>query len=632
MKKNTQILSEVHRVLDLMGLQNISEDVTLIDEQPTPTQPIAQAAEWLKPLFKSLKNQFKSLLKKDMVVDSRGQRAIYKFGDRKIEKAEFDNLIDLFSSSKDDLNVKYNEFIKIKPGETQIDFKARLAQLIDDLGPDYQNAAYERFMQGWFKAKLSSTTFEKPEITSELSFYKALSKYKKTKGDDFDLTDFLNTELKIDDPLDQQVLIPKIEKRLREFETNPTEFKNSVKKPIETSVTPLGEFEKMKLFSFLKDRTFIWSKFREGFKKILDEYEQEILATVKEWEKEAAEIVLSSKGSSSNSTEALRTLSAVYAQKISTILAQAKIKFGDDAIKILEDSGLPEDILRWFKGKKEPFFAIFDTFFQMTKEIPTDKKGWSKFKELVGSTKELVGSTIKSFALAFEGFYRTISKYFAESFWKGVGKIFKDLINPFTQIGGFFWTKTWGSFSNLYGLLVKHGAFQKNPNLKALFRDAFIYTWLVGVVSYFVDVIWEISKELFWKPISLGLNYFICSDRAKNIFGEGFTTFCYTWDKLDDFERTGTDAVKYLIPDAIGDAWNKKFASMGAGYLILDALPVVSVLTGFVERAVDIFFFLRYDVPNLIKEAKKKTQELQKEAIKTIPEQTIEIKAATPID
>lgn len=585
-RKKNLLSEDINRVREIMGLL-----------------PINEAIDPFKPFFKLLRNVARKVLNPQEVevITQQGIRKIeYKIAGRNVAEDVYKMYSKLLNTDGDEFKAAYQAFVKKIGNETDEAYKARLRNLIQVLGDDYSIELYKEFFKSWFKK--TGDMFGNA-LKSEKAFYKWMSKAKQRKiasGDEWDIAKWLKDEVRLlDDELDLEALVPQMEKRLKEFEESPVNFKTKVVKKATGKVVPLSQDRINYLKNFLGRRASLFSTVFRNWGKTLEEYEQAVLGYMEAY---ADDVIKATQGGASK--EELQTLSAAYAQQVSLILRKAKLKFGDEAISILEDSGLPDDIIAHFRNNQDDFFKYFN----------------EAFSGLESSVRVTMGDTFMS---SMRNFVNGIAKFLLDLFTLKIGKVLKNLLNPETNLGTWFWTKSWAGFDTMYQVASKNAILSKNPRWLKFFAEASLWTTVASISGYFLQIGWEVFKELVIKGISQNIIVPICymiSDIIPSmrystdpVTGEGKEGPCIKLDKMSQYEQEGWNALLLAVPNAAYEAWNESVERLGYKGIALHGVPILSQIIGFFERLPYSLGAFRQDIKPLHDESKESQDNLKKE-------------------
>lgn len=585
--RKQNILSEdINRMRQIMGLLPINE---------------AASVDPFKPFFKGLRSIVRTILKPQELeeITQTGERRIaYYIADRKVAKETYDIYKKLLDTEGYEFKNAYEAFTKKMAGESDEIFKGRLRNLLQILGTQYSDGLYEQFFKSWFK---KTGDLFGGNLRSEKAFYKWMSKGKKEAldgGEEWDIRMWLKEKGVLDDDFDIEALAPEMEKRLSEFEENPLFFKPKVIKKSGTVVSPLTKDQIAYFKQFLKSRVTLWTTMFESFGKTLQDYEKTVLAYMERY----ADDLMRLKQANATSEE-MDTLATAYSMKIATILRKAKAKFGEDALEILEDSGLPPEIIAKFRNNNDEFFKLFNELWE-------------------GVDDSLKTTILDSFKSSMKNFIISVGTLLRQIYTLKLKQAFTNLLNPNTNLGTWFWTKTWAGFDTLYQVAAKNQMLMKGGrNWTKFLVEASMWTAAAGAASYFIRVAEEIFIELVVKP--LGKLATLLCETASNIVpslmykvnsetGEAESGLCLELREMSKYEREGWESAVMLFPDALADAWTKMIEPLGYPGLIAQVTPVVAQIKGFYERLPYTVFGLRPDVKPGHEEAEKKKEELKK--------------------
>jgi hypothetical protein len=585
-RKQNILNEDINRMREIMGLFPLNE----------------QMQNLFAPIFKSLRGTVRKILNPSIeeIITQNGVRTnVFKIAGRSVPEDVYNMYYKLLNAEGDEFMRAYQQFTNKIGNETEEMFRGRIRSLLQTLGDDYANEFYNEFMKSWFKQ--TSDLFP-DALKSEKAFYRWMSNARKkafSEGREWNLSDWLRGVGLVDDTFDLETLLPTFEKRLKEFDENPLNFKTRVVKKAPGKVVPLSEPRINYLKRFLGKRNTLFTSIFKSWGKTLQDYESTVLGYMEAY---ADDVIRASKLPAEAQKETLDTLSAAYAQQVSIILRKAKLKFGDDAIQILEDSGLPDDIVAHFRNNQDDFFKYFN--------------------ECFASAKSSVRTNIwESVVSAGRNFIKTISKFLLDVFTLKWKTIVKDLLNPETNIGTWFWTQSWSGFDTLYQIAAKNKLLSKNPRFWSALGEGVVWTSVASAAGFILSVGGEIFKEFVIKPIGKiitevcemisvwvpSLMYKVNPDTG--VAEEGW---CPYLAEQSEMEREGWSAITMAIPDGFADALRKSIVSKGYAGIIATALPVVAQAWGFVANLPYTIGAFRPDIKPIIGKSEEKQKELKK--------------------
>lgn len=593
-RKQNLLSEDINRMREIMGLIPLNE---------------AASIDPLLPLFRLLRGTARKILKPEIApgITQQGQKyLIYKIAGKEVTEDVYMMFNKLLNTEGDEFKNAYQAFIKRFAGETDEMFKTRIRNLLQILGEEYTTELYKEFFKSWFK---KTADLFPDALKSEKAFYRWMSNAKKKAikdGKEWNMYNWLKNKSDeggvnlLDDELDLEGLLPTLERRLKEYDENPLNFKTEVVKKTPGKVVPLSQDRINYLKRFLKSRSSLFSTIFSNWGKTLQEYEAAVLGYMEAY----ADDVIKAKMLPANvQKETLDTLSAAYAQQVALILRKAKLKFGDDAIQILEDSGLPDDIIAHFRNNQDDFFKYFNEAFQ-------------------GADSAIQTSVAESMFNASRQFVRTMGKFMVDFYTFKWVKIIKELLNPETNLGTWFWTNSWSGFDTLYQVAAKNALLSKNPRFAKAFAEAVIWTSVASAAGFLLRTGWETFKELGIKGPTQLIIVPLCNAIADFIpslkysvdpkTGEGVEGWCPLLDEISQFERQGYAAITMAIPDGIVDAWEQSVAQKGYVGIVGSALPLVAQIYGFIERIPYTLGAFRPDVKPLHNKSEEKQKELEK--------------------
>jgi len=495
MRKNKVLTEQIDNILDIMGVpkKTIKEDI--LNEQNPSKTPFFR--ELIDKAYEILAPTVRRELKKDG-----GEIERYFIKGRAVSEDEYKRYMSLFTNNLDDFERNYKDWISKYGNETEEQAAARLKNFAFELGPEFANKLYQKWVKSWLSKNINLGGVE---IDSEKGFYRILSKIYQ-KGAKLRIPDetgnFIEVEVKpndldgilkllVNDPLERQILYPKINKRLDDFITEPYKWETEVIKDIKKEVPGLNRYQREFLNSLLGSRSTVWYKIFSGWKKTFSELEDEALAYGEKFKEELARINAAGAKDPKQLETMIRDLTTAYSIQISTILNQAKIRFRDKAVQILEDSGLPKEICQTLRTDEDIFFQVFRENFEYLPE---------GFRKGMVNTMVSVG---RNFINVWIDFIKKIMTLQIKSSMKQV-------LNPSTNLGTWFWSGVWGGMNTVYGELIKKGVKTGSARWNFLIA-AFIWSAVAKFVGWIARGIWGTFWEFIGKTIVNGVDSVLCS-------------------------------------------------------------------------------------------------------------------------
>lgn len=544
--KRKFLKEDVERILEVMGIDSSKKNLILEQNK-------------FRKLLSFIKDKLDFRVE-DVVSRSGSREPQYFIGNQKVEKSLFDDLNDLVNTEfndAQDFDRLYNElFVTGKLGETSSTVGLRRTMLKNLLGDEYKKLLYNDVIGELIRTR---------QLKNEASFYKLLLNKKKANNGLLNIRNELNN-MGFSDPLDQDILTSKIQKKLKDIEDNPGKpFETEVTRPILTNVSALTKREISWLNNVLGTRSTYFTHLGKVWKGDFDSLVDEILAYSKKFEESLSSLPAKT---DEKYIEQLQTLSNAYAIKIANRINAVKIRFGDDAIEVLEDYGINPELMQKLKTDPDTFFKIFR---ENLYEAPP-----GFLQTLEDSVSVLLSSFVE----------------LSKNILKGaLGKAMKNIINPNTPLGNWFWTSHWGGFNTLYGLLVKHG-FHKDTNKFKLFLSMFAWTAIAriigGIVMGTIKTVWEFIIKPIWER----LKGWAC-DAWTYWFGE--SKWCDELEQINlekigkgYFTEFGIYWATKVVDSVVSDLEKRTGLSIATTFT-----PVIGMVKGFLEN---IPFSLLYEL------------------------------------
>lgn len=487
--KKQSLYENIHRILEIIGefpTNNFINEATVATPRlPNPLK-----------IWSSLKSKAADILGllKEPKFDRTGNRTIahtinINGSPRTIESDLYDLINSLITTSGADLATAYRNFIT---RGTKEEIAERINLLVKALGPDFANELYEKLL-----TELQTKVPRDPNlpvspgnplisaIKSEGELYYDLSKAQELaqgSGGEFNLKNQIATW--IQDPLQLEILYPKIEKRFKEYQENPKKFVPEVGKP-GVLTRKLNEKEQKSLNRLLGTTSTYWSKIFSTWSETLEELNNEIDGYMKG-------LLQDLKNAKPENVESITN---AYTIKITTSLNKLKIRMREEAIEELEKMGLPEIVVTKLKDDPDSFYKTFrENFFHKAGQVNADVKG---------KVISAVGDAFKTFYEAAIQIFKTVMKFsfdFVRFKWKDA---FEPLLDPRTNLGNFLLTDSWSGLNKMYGLLVKYGWNNQKwfrGNIK-FFLEATLWTNIAYVAGSIALGVFNATVNLILKPL-----------------------------------------------------------------------------------------------------------------------------------
>lgn len=583
------VTEEINRYRQIMGLLPLVEAETEAESESKATTVAAPRIPFPKIGFPKLRAKYYAKINPEAIPQTTAQGVKYieyKLAGKPVSEEQYNLVTRLFNSEGPAFTSAYDDFVTKLANETEEAFVGRLKKFLTLLGPEYKNDLYSKFLRAWYEG--TAVFGNNQTLRSEIGFYKWMLRDKKTAeaaGDVFDVKKWLKEKLNIDDALDLESLSEKVAARLDEYAENPASFKVEVKK-IVPKKKPLNKVKVDYLKSFLGKRTAIWTSIFSKWEKTLQDYEKSVLGYVEAYTDEVARLAALDP---TKQKAMVDDLSAAYAVKIAGILRKAKIKFGDEAIAILEESGIDPNILLYFKNDEDAFFRYFNEAF-----AGLDDASRTTFMQ---SAKLNMKDFVKTI-------YRAIVKLFSLR-WYGLAR---EVVDPSTRLGTWYWTSTWGSFDTYYQLAAKYNIWSRNPTLAKFWGEAWLYTVMAGLIGYAASVCWEVFKELVLKTV--GKMFALVCDGISGIHpafrahyddtGEPVQGWCADLWQATEYEEEGWNVLLLTVPEAIYDAYVDKLQKTPIWSQVFHGIPGLAQVLGFIQNIDRTLLLFRQDVFNQI--------------------------------
>lgn len=449
------ITEEINRTLEIMGISkqiNLEEtfgvDKQLIGESSILKGLMRQASDFLKPEVKKLSSGAKEYFVGGRAVD----RDFYESFLRLVN--DFDTHWPTFLNRQGYLK----NFASILRGSPEI-----TKQFYDDL--------------------LTDLILKVKAVKSEKNLYNVLRKREVAEGSAFDL----ETELAriVPDPFERELLFPTFRKNYEEYKRGtfkPTVFPRDVNvKSITLDEKQIKNFNKV-----ISTSTRYWYKFTQAFRKSVDDFRLEVEGLSKGYLEQLSNV---------KNVEEAKALANAYAVQISNKLSLMEMKLKGSAIELLEEEGIPTDVLDILRNDQEQFFKLFRDGIAVA-----ERNGFevSKFIDFMG---ESITNNLKELGT----FFKTL---FSKEFVNAI----KHLFDPKTDLGIWFYTNQWAGLNKLFHLAVKTGALQNKKAalewiLKALFATNVGYLVGWGTKAGLLSA-WEIiGKPIYNMSVGNLLNF-----------------------------------------------------------------------------------------------------------------------------
>ena len=453
-KKENLLIEDIKRNLQLMGItqspniiESMFSDKNILTESSILKKLMIDVFDGLKPQKLKVANNVEK----------------YVIGGTEVDNAFFNS----FKRLKDDFDANWPRFIS-NPG-----YASKLADILRQ-NPTIVKAFYDDLMTDFI--------LRVPGIRSERNFYKLLKKkedaiiaHNKANPNAqlpaFDVDNELKTM--ITDSLERETLIPMMKKNYDQFKKG--EFKSTVypKKPdvptIKLTNRQIANFKKV-----VSTSSRYWNNIYQVFTKNLDDLRLDIEGLSKGYIE-----------SCKNTTdpEQLKDLANAYAVQISNKLSLMESKMKNSALDLLEEEGIPDEVLQVLKNDQNTFFKMF--------------------RESIQASDETVSGYVDLITESITRNFQEISTFIKKLFSKNAFDAVKHLLNPRSDLGTWFYTNQWAGLNKLFQLAVKNGAFESNkafwtkfiPKVLIATNIGFLTGWLAK--AGLMTIVEEVFKPLY---------------------------------------------------------------------------------------------------------------------------------------
>lgn len=449
------ITEEINRTLEIMGISkqiNLEETFgvgkRLIGESSILKGLMRQASDFLRPEVKKLSSGAKE----------------YFVGGRAVDRDFYESFLRLINDFETHWPTFLNRqgylknFASILRGSPEI-----TKQFYDDL--------------------LTDLILKVKAVKSEKNLYNVLRKREVAEGSAFDL----ETELAriVPDPFERELLFPTFRKNYEEYKRGtfkPTVFPRDVN----INVDPLSPKQIKNFNKVISTSTRYWNNFTQAFSKSVEDFRLEVQGLSNQYLEQLSKV---------KNEEEAKTLANAYAVQISNKLSLMEMKLKGSAIELLDEEGIPGDVLDILRNSPEQFFRLFRDGIAVA-----EKNGFevSKFIDFMG---ESIANNLKELGT----FFKTL---FSKEFVKAIGHLF----DPKKDLGIWFYTNQWAGLNKLFHLAVKTGALQNKKKslewiLKALFATNVGYLVGWGTKAGLLSA-WEIiGKPIYNNSMGNLLNF-----------------------------------------------------------------------------------------------------------------------------
>ena len=556
---------EINRNLNLMGLTVKNEEVITSEKKLIIESSI----------LKSIIRKVGDVLKPQEVVTSGGGKG-YKIGDQLVKRpfynnvkklmADYDNNISSFLSNPDNVR-DFARLIRNAP------------ELVDDF---YTNLVSDLITQGTV-------------LRNETQLYNLLSTQKKNllnNNQPFDI----DTELRrfIVDDFEREVLSEKIKSNFKLYEKG--EFKPSVSvRPSDVTVKTLSDDQKAFLIKRINSNQPFWTDFFRGINKGFNELTTEIESVSAGFYDDLLR---------AQDDKAIASITKAYSVEVARKLQQINLICKDAALQAMEQAGIPEEIMKVLKTSDEVFFKQFRELVRLN---PDYDKIWDNFQGIFASNFKVLGD------------------FFTDLFKLRIKKVAKELFDPSTDMGNFFYTAQWAGLNRLYKLAVKTGI--KGNKLEFLWKA--VLSAQVGYLSGWfantgIQTFYEIVIKNAYNATLGALTSGIC-DSLSRVAEQDWE--CNFYLKKAEYLKDIEGLEKLFFTEILNNSWNVlKLSSQNHPFLTTawNSTPGVSLTSTWrytlwargLENLTDTKFFLNQMGVN---NPEEQTKELKEEIIEKDP-------------
>jgi len=489
-----KLLVEINRNLNLMGLTVKNEEVITSEKKLIIESSI----------LKSIIRKVGDVLKPQEVVTSGGGKG-YKIGDQLVKRpfynnvkklmADYDNNISSFLSNPDNVR-DFARLIRNAP------------ELVDDF---YTNLVSDLITQGTV-------------LRNETQLYNLLSTQKKSllnNNQPFDI----DTELRrfIVDDFEREVLSEKIKSNFKLYEKG--EFKPSVSvRPSDVTVKTLSDDQKAFLIKRINSNQPFWTDFFRGINKGFNELTTEIESVSAGFYDDLLR---------AQDDKAIASITKAYSVEVARKLQQINLICKDAALQAMEQAGIPEEIMKVLKTSDEVFFKQFRELVRLN---PDYDKIWDNFQGIFASNFKVLGD------------------FFTDLFKLRIKKVAKELFDPSTDMGNFFYTAQWAGLNRLYKLAVKTGI--KGNKLEFLWKA--VLSAQVGYLSGWfantgIQTFYEIVIKNAYNATLGALTSGIC-DSLSRVAKQDWE--CNLYLKKAEYLKDIEGLEKLFFTEILNNSWN----------------------------------------------------------------------------
>jgi hypothetical protein len=489
-----KLLVEINRNLNLMGLTVKNEEVITSEKKLIIESSI----------LKSIIRKVGDILKPQEVVASGGKKG-YQIGGQMVSRnfynsvkklmGDYDNNISSFLSKPDNVR-EFARLIRNAP------------ELVDDF---YTNLVSDLITQGTV-------------LRNETQLYNLLSTQKKNllnNNQPFDI----DTELRrfIVDDFEREVLSEKIKSNFKLYEKG--EFKPSVSvRPSDVTVKTLSDDQKAFLIKRINSNQPFWTDFFRGINKGFNELTTEIESVSAGFYDDLLR---------AQDDKAIASITKAYSVEVARKLQQINLICKDAALQAMEQAGIPEEIMKVLKTSDEVFFKQFRELVRLN---PNYDKIWDNFQGIFASNFKVLGD------------------FFTDLFKLRIKKVAKEIFDPSTDMGNFFYTAQWAGLNRLYKLAVKTGI--RGNKLEFLWKAVlsaqvgYLSGWFANTsIQTFYEIVIKNAYNAILGPITSG----IC-DAISRVAKQDWE--CNLYLKKAEYLKDIEGLEKLFFTEILNNSWN----------------------------------------------------------------------------
>ena len=555
-----KLLVEINRNLNLMGLAVKNEEVI------TSKKKLIIESSILKTIIRKVVDS----LRPQIVIASGGKK-MYQIGGQNVTTRQYndfqnllkdyDNNISRFLSKPDNIRI-FASLIRNQP------------ELVDDF---YTNLVSDLINQGTV-------------LRNETQLYNLLSTQKKAllnNNQPFDI----DAELRrfIVDDFEREVLSERIKNNFKLYEKG--EFKPTVSvRPSDVTIKTLSDDEKAFLIKRINSNQPFWTDFFRGINKGFNELTTEIESVSAGFYDDLLR---------AQDDKAIASITKAYSVEVARKLQQINLICKDAALQAMEQAGIPEEIIKVLKTSDEVFFKQFRDLVRLN---PNYDKIWDNFQGI------------------FANNFKVLGDFFTDLFKLRIRKVAKELFDPSTDLGNFFYTAQWAGLNRLYKLAVKTGI--KGNKLEFLWKA--VLSAQVGYLSGWfassgIQTFYEIVIKNAYNETLGALTSGIC-DSLSRVAKQDWE--CNFYLKKAEYLKGIEGLEKLFFTEILNNSWNViKSSSQNHPFLVTawNSTPGVSLTSTWrytlwargLENLTDTKFFLnQFGVDNPEQQMKETKEEI----------------------